>query len=97
MATVKDLKRHIKDCGYKDDDVITWQIWTVEDVLEVARDKEYDSDHIDVITMYQTEVTKEMAEDVIRNVHENQSAEFGISWYTLMSELDDIIRIKGEG
>ena len=90
MATVKDLKRHIKDCGYKDDDVITWQIWTVKDVLEVARDKEYDSDHINV------KVTKEIAEDVINNIHENQSAEFGISWYTLMSELDDIIRIKGE-
>ncbi len=92
MPVVKDLKNHL-DTYFKDDDVIAYQIWQVDDVLSLEEDYEegewnWGGGGEEEIAK---KITKEIAEEVLEAVHDHQDAELGISWESLKCALDDIL------
>ena len=56
-------------------------IWTVDDVMSLAEDKEI-------------KITKEQAIEVIESVGNNEDASEGISWDTIEWHLDDVLDLN---
>jgi len=78
MATIKELKEHLK--SYNDNDVIAYDIWQVKDVILQAKD-------------LGLTVTEEQAKSILDTVHNNRDSEQGINWdviqYQIYNEIGD--------
>lgn len=68
---IEDLKQF-----YKPDDVIAYDIWCREDVLERASE-------------FSIDITEEQADKIIEDMHENRDAEYGITWDTIDTYLQE--------
>jgi len=80
--TVKELKQDLK--VYKDDMPIASILWVPDDVLFYAEND------------METKITKEEAEEVIRNIHHHADCEMGISWTTIECGIDDMLYNRKE-
>lgn len=76
---VPTVQAHIEwlQRSYEQSDVIACPIWTVEDVLEQAKERDM-------------KITKKQAEEVLDRIDRKHNAELGITWTTIDCELDDL-------
>ncbi|MDD5510813.1 MAG: hypothetical protein PHI12_08385 [Dehalococcoidales bacterium] len=81
MPSVKELKEHLK--GYNDEDIIAYDIWQVEDILQKADEDGYIC-------------TKEQAEAILEDVDRHRDANYGICWDTLLCYIQDVCKRKEE-
>ena len=75
MTTVSEVIEHLKT--YKPDEVVAVAIWSVDDVLERAKERKI-------------KISKKQAEEVIDRIHRKQDATLGINWDTIDCYLDDL-------
>uniref|UniRef100_A0A6M3L954 Uncharacterized protein n=1 Tax=viral metagenome TaxID=1070528 RepID=A0A6M3L954_9ZZZZ len=77
-----EIDQHIREAlfSYWHDKIAI--VWTVEDVQEYAREN-----HADGIKL-----TDDQAREILNDVFDNTSAEYGISWETIDSYICDYIR-----
>ncbi len=75
MATVKELTDRLKS-WYGDDAIIAAPVWVEEDVIGYARE------HL------QMEISREQAQGILEDMHNNHDAELGITWDTIHSALE---------
>ena len=81
--TVKELIKHLEN--YSPDDVIAYNLWSVDDVLHVSnRDYHYYHDY--------PEVTRAQAEEVLRRMERRKDATIGLNWDVLYYHLDEVMR-----
>jgi hypothetical protein len=76
MATVKGLRNEL-GLHYKANEVIAYDIWTVEDVIERAHENG-------------KEVTQEQAEEVLEFIQHHRDANLGITWIKIDCALDEL-------
>jgi hypothetical protein len=79
MATKKELIRLLD--SIPDDEEIAFGLWVIDDVYKSAKG----------IGM---EVTKLEAESILKDVHNQQSADYGISWEDIEDALYNLKRRK---
>ena len=71
---VKNLIKHLQD-NHKEDDYVAYDLWTVADVLDRAKDT-------------RRQVSKEQAIDIIESINRSLDASIGITWDTIDSAID---------
>jgi hypothetical protein len=69
MTTVKELIKFLQE-RYDPDDVVAYDLWSSEDVLDKARE----------MKIY---MTKEQVDEALESIDRNKDAEIGITWYTI--------------
>lgn len=75
MPTVKDYIEQLQNL-YKPDDVIAVHLWQVDDVLGKAEEME-------------VKLSKGDAEDIIETIHSHIDSEFGITWETIVTTIQN--------
>ncbi len=81
MPTVKELKEHLSN-WYKDDDVLAYNLWNIEDVLESAKECGVDID-------------ESIANKVLEKVFYKCDSSVGINWDTIEYHIRKLIE-QGE-
>ena len=80
--TVKELIKHL-ELTYNPDDVIAYELWSVDDVLHESNDDYRDPDY--------PEVTRAHAEEVIGRMERYKDATIGMNWDVLNYHLDEVM------
>lgn len=65
MPTVKELRDHLN--SYKDDDIIAFNLWSITDVMESAKN-------------LNIEISEEEAEEILETTNEYKNTSIGINW-----------------
>jgi hypothetical protein len=78
---VKQLK-HILNTCYHDDDVITYELWSREDIQTRAT----------ILDIYCTE---KQAIKILEEIHDTRSGDYGISWDTVDYYLNELDQEEG--
>jgi uncharacterized protein HemY len=76
MPSIKEVIEHLQ--GYNPDDVVAYDIWQVEDVMQQAKE--------DGVV-----ISEENAKEVLERIDRHKDAEVGISWAVISSVLDDMV------
>jgi hypothetical protein len=71
--TVKELIKHLE--GYNPDDVIAYDLWSIEDVAG----------------FHHGELTREQAEEVLRLMDHNKDCNIGLNWDVMDYYVDRVI------
>jgi hypothetical protein len=77
MATVKEIIEKFQS-SYKPDDHVAVAIWSIEDVMEQAKENG-------------VKITKKRANEVLDFIDDEQDATHGISWITINCAIDEIL------
>ena len=77
MPTVAEARKRLDWCG-GDDAIVCISIWSVEDVIQRAKERDMT-------------ITKEQAEGVLNNMDNKQDCSMGVSWDTMDCYLDEIV------
>jgi len=76
MTTIKELKEHIAR-NYKDGDHVAYAIWSLDDVIERAKENE-------------VKISKKQAEELLDTINDSQDCTQGITWNSIDNELDEL-------
>jgi hypothetical protein len=76
MNTVKDLRKHL-DKYLKNNETIAWDIWTLEDVFDQAKN-------------LKIKITKEQAIQILETMQHRKDASIGLNWDVLTIHIEDI-------
>lgn len=71
--TIRELKEHLE--SYDPDDVIAYDLWSIEDVEG----------------FHHGDVTREQAEEVIRLMNHRKDCNIGLNWDVLNYHLDNVM------
>lgn len=77
--TVKELIKHLE--SYNPDDVIAYDLWSVDDVLHESNHDYHDY----------PEVTRAQAEEVLGRMERYKDASIGMNWDVLNYHLDEVM------
>ena len=66
MPTVKNVIRFLQE-NYKEDEIVAWNCWTVEDIRDYAKQMHKRVSHVS-------------AEKIVEDIHYQQDASIGINW-----------------
>jgi hypothetical protein len=78
MPTVQNYIEQLQNF-YKPDDVIAVHLWCTDDVLVQAKEMEVN-------------LSEENAKEIIENIHRNIDSGLGVTWGTLVREIEDFLR-----
>ena len=82
--TVKELIKHLE--GYNPDDVIAYDLWSVDDVMG----------HSNYYEGHNPPPNTEQAEEVIRRMEHHKDASVGLSWDVLDYHLGEVMSDEGQ-
>ena len=77
MTTVRELIQALEN-NHELDDVIAFELWSVDDVMERAAEREI-------------EVTREEAEWVLESMERHHDCIYGMNWQALDNAIDSVV------
>jgi hypothetical protein len=83
MPSIKELREHLS--SYPDDMACAWALWTPPDVVTVMR--QHRDTQADRGERLQPTLDDEEIGYILERANHNQDASYGITWYSLESEL----------